>query len=215
MIARLLSLTVFCVAQLPAPGRVTAVVVDEAGKLIPNAQVSIHRRGVISPGPPAARAPFNDAANSNASGAFTFAGVPDDSVLQVCVKVPDPQSLDTCLWDRHANRFLLAANEDRKLPQIRVPRGYLLTILITDPQGLLPARDWSKPRSVLAEDVVVTLRSPVIGLLPLPAQPAPGGGRRYEHLVPYDTPIPLNIYSSSGLLLTDPATGRKHARISR
>ena len=133
--------------------------------------------------------------------------------MQVCVQAQDPLVVDSCLWEARANRFLLAANDELRDLSLTARRGHMLTVLVEDPQGLLAARDWNQPKSALAEEVLASIRTPVLGFVPLRPQQAPGG-RLFQYLIPFDTPVPLNI-QATGLSLKDKTTGQAIKRFSR
>lgn len=219
-------LTLLTIAAVPA-GRafaasVTGTVIDESAHPINKARVSIHLRagaGMLvnsySNSPTTRTTPsraYNDYSLTDARGIFAFTNVPA-GVIQVCVQTDDRTRLDPCVWDRNANYFEFRGDKDVNLPQVRAELGHLLSITITDPSMSLAARDFNQPRSALKEDVLVSLRSPVMGFIPV--KPKQGAqGRVYEYLIPYDTPVPLNIYVP-GLELKDSQTGKQTARLSQ
>ena len=134
---------------------VTGTVVDDTGKPINKARVSIHLRAgsnmLVHPSSAAAEGrtqtwrAFNGSTQSDSRGGFAFANVPA-GVIQVCVQTAIRLQFDPCLCNHKANYFEFHATQDVNLPA---------------------ARDVNKPRGSLAEDVKVSLRSPVLGFIPL------------------------------------------------
>lgn len=59
----------------------------------------------------------------------------------------------------------------------------------------------------------MSVRAPQIGFWTMPPRLITGG-RLFEILVPFDTPIPINV-DARGLKLTDPATQRAASRFGR
>lgn len=208
-------------APLLAQGRVNGVVHDEKGAALAKARVSLHVRA-YSPkrtaaelaALPAGFTPgFNARMPAASGGAFAFSGVPTDSLVQVCVQTDDPLVVDSCHWDARANRFLLASGGDLQNLMLTAKRGHMLTVLVEDPQGLLGSRNWAQPKSALTEEVLASIRTPVLGFVPLPPQQAPGG-RLFQYLIPFDTPMPLNLHAP-GLFLKDKKTGLAMKRFSQ
>ena len=217
-------LAFFCLAiqASSSAASVTGTVVDDTGKPINKARVSIHlRAGAGMMVRPSATAPkgriaparaFNSFTQSDSRGAFAFPDVPA-GVIQVCVQTDDRLQFDACLWDGSSNYFEFPATQDVNLPAVRVETGYLLSVTVSDNKNYLPVRDFNKPRSPLAEEVQVSLRSPVIGFIPIKPK-AQGQNRIFEYVIPYNKSIPLNVHSS-GLQLKDSATGKQTPRFSR
>ncbi|MCC6590608.1 MAG: carboxypeptidase regulatory-like domain-containing protein [Bryobacterales bacterium] len=135
--------------HLQAARRITGKVVDEDGRAVPGARVSVHMRG-LSPRPrpgqgpttvnpiAVARAAFNSRIQSDSGGAFSFHGIPTSAIVQLCVTSSDPLSVDKCLWSRNANRLEMDADNDAAPVTLKAERGYPLIIRINDPQHLLP-----------------------------------------------------------------------------
>jgi hypothetical protein len=215
---------VLCMA-IPTPSSaasVTGTVVDENGKPINKARVSIHLRagaGMLvhpsSTAPKGRIAParaFNSFTQSDSRGGFAFANVPA-GLVQVCVQTDDRLQFDACLWDGSSNYFEFPATKDVNLPAVRVESGYLLSVTVSDNKSYLSARDFTKARSPLAEEVLVSIRSPIMGFIPIQPK-AQGQNRVFEYVIPYNKPIPLNI-SAPGLQLKDSATAKQTLRFSQ
>ena len=201
---------------------VTGTVVDETGKPINKARVSIHLRAgpgmLVHPSSTASRGPaapsraFNNFTQADSRGAFAFANVPA-GVVQVCVQTDDKLQFDACLWDGSANYFEFPATQDVNLPAVRVETGHLLSITVSDSRMYLAARDFTKPRSPLSEEVIVSLRSPVLGFIPIRPK-SQGQSRVFEYVIPFNKPVPLNIHAP-GLQLKDSASGKQTVRFSQ
>jgi len=213
---------VFGQAASLSAAAVTGTVVDESAHPINKARVSIHLRAganmlvnSYANAPKTNTSPsraFNAYTLSDSRGNFSFSNLPA-GVLQVCVQTIDRTRLDPCLWNRNANYFEFHGDKDVNLAQVRAEQGHLLSISVSDPGSNLAPRDFSQPRSALNEDVLVSVHSPVIGFIPI--KPRQGAqGRVYEFLIPYDTPVPLNVYAR-GLDLKDTQTGNQSSRFSQ
>jgi len=199
-----IAVATFAAPQMEAARRITGRVVDEDGRAVSGARVSVHMRG-LSPRARAgqdpatvnpiavARAAFNSRVQSDSGGAFAFSEVPTSAVVQVCVSSPDPLAVDQCAWSRAANRLAMDGDNDAAAMTVKAERGYPLTIRIQDPQHLLPDPPaGNRRRTPFAEEVLASVRSEVLGPIPLSAENVPGG-RVFRLTIPYDTPIPLNI----------------------
>ena len=201
---------------------VTGTVVDDSGHPINKARVSIHLRAgatmLVHPSSAASRGPtpvwraFNGITQSDSRGGFAFDNVPA-GVIQVCVQTDSRLQFDPCLWDHNANYFEFHATQNVNLPAVRVETGYLLSVTVSDNKNYLPARDFNKPRGPLNEEVKVSLRSPVLGFIPIKPK-AQGQNRVFEYVIPYNKPVPLNI-NAPGLQLKDTATGKQTPRFSQ
>lgn len=203
-VAFVLTAITLAAPHLQAARRITGKVVDDDGRAVPGARVSVHMRG-LSPrarpgqGPATvnpiavSRAAFNSRLQSDSGGSFAFNGVPTSAIVQLCVSSPDPLSVDKCLWSRNANRLEMEGDNDAAPVTLKAERGYPLVIRINDPQHLLPAPPSNgKARTAFADEVLVSVRSEVLGSMPLTTEAVPGG-RVVRLTIPYETPIPLNI----------------------
>ena len=147
-------------------------------------------------------------------GKFWQAGVGNSSQApKVCVQTDDKLQFDPCLWDRHANYFEFPATQNVNLPAVRVETGHLLSITVADSKLYLSARDFNQPRSPLSEEVKVSLRSPVLGFIPIRPK-SQGQNRVFEYVIPFNKPVPLNIHAP-GLQLKDSASGKQTVRFSQ
>lgn len=169
----------------PAGAVLNGFVVDEGGRSVEGAIVTLSRSFPLSAGPKA-----QPVVVSRRNGAFFFNRL-TPGAYKVCAAVAGSDLLNPCDWSAKVPMANLAKGQ--LLPALRLvmARGQRLEVRLDDPSQLLAA----KQGTAGADHIVVGVFGGATGFVDVPEIVADASGRVRSMFVPYDTELKLVLQS--------------------
>jgi len=184
-------------------GSVTGSVVDNAGLPVAGARVFISQALPPSSkpaGPPTVTGPRVATVTTDAAGAFSVGKIQAGQYV-ACAETAAAGLLDPCHWAASAPEFTVVAGEALGGITIPMARGAVLSINVSDPQGLLSAVTGTIDPACRFD--IVTAK----GLhYSARIQASAAGSRNHAITIPFGTPLNLQVISPH-LVLAD-STGK-------
>jgi hypothetical protein len=123
---------------LPGTGTISGAVVDNTGKPITGAIVSL---SLDLPAPtagqtPAAFKPFQSISVTAADGTFSAGNLPS-GLMKVCVQAPNSVFVEVCRWPLAQTTVTMSTGQSVSLPTISMILGFPLQIRVNDASGVL------------------------------------------------------------------------------
>jgi len=131
------------------------------------------------------------AAVTGAGGGFQFAGLPEGTYT-LCPRMPNSTWLNPCEWNFPTpNATISRANPNTSVSVI-VKKGAVLPVRINDPGGLLPQNEGK----IAGAGLLLGVAWPGFLFRNVPFLAQDSGGRNYQIVVPFNTPLTLVLHST-------------------
>ena len=197
--------TVGTTAASAYSGKISGTVLDETGKAMAGAIVSLAlelpatTKGVA----PVSFRRHRALAISGKDGTFAAANLPA-GLIKVCVQVPASDYIQSCGWPLAQTLVTLSAGQTVKLPAISLAKGFRLQIRVDDVQGALAKTAAAGAPSSGALVVGAFAANHMFVNAERTGQDATG--YNYDVLLPFDLPLRLSVFSRA-LAMAD-STGK-------
>src|SRR5262249_17440277 len=122
-------------SQPLATGGLSGSVMDDKGKSVPNAAISIS----LLPSGQLAPAFFTNT-RTGEDGRFQVSGIPPGA-YQICAQTSTVGIIDSCQWGTPAATATVQAGTTAAAPPIALTKGHLVHVRVNDPLGLLQASE--------------------------------------------------------------------------
>ena len=192
----IIALAAQCAFAQTAPGSISGRVVSSTGAPVRAIVTILPAASLGFPSGPVHRV----LAINN--GAFTFAGLRPGQYM-ICAQIPASEAaktsapfLDTCEWGSSLAPIQVAAGQKVTGVTFTAPAGAVLPIQVSDPSGLLPATTSASGPGALDPHLVVIIGGPDKLVHHPRFISQTSGGRAYEAVVPFGTPLTIAVSSS-------------------
>lgn len=183
-------------------GKLSGAVVDEAGKSVGGARVTISFAAATSvavvPGPPVVTGPLATSVLADEKGAFQVDSLRAGRYV-LCVTPISQGLLDSCKWSKTGTEVTVSGGQTLKEIKIVLLKGAVLPIHLDDPGKLLKTAtgqiDWS------CQIYAVTERGIHHNVQ---IQNGTGAGRDHAITVPFETKLALRVLAKD-VSVVDPA----------
>jgi hypothetical protein len=185
-------------AKGPGTGTISGTVLDETGKPIAGATVSLALElpAAVKGVAPVAFTPHRALAISAKDGTFSAGNMPA-GLTKVCVQVANSDYLETCRWPVTQTRVTIGAGQTVKLPAISMAKGFRRQIRVNDLQGVLT-------KTTVGPGAAKTTPAIILGAFAANhmftnAQKTGQDATGYDYavLVPFDLPLQVSVFSKA------------------
>lgn len=169
----------FCPTAMHGAGVVSGTIVDDSGKPVGGARVTLMPLAAIPLRPPSV--------TSAAKGTFAVAGLSPRRYM-VCVTVQSGVFVNACTWDTGPVVVNVPNGKDVNGVQVVLKKASFLKVRVTDRQNALPPlKAKGQPR------LVIGVFTPRRNFIPATIVRQDNSGRDLQVAIPFDKPLKLHV----------------------